>query len=104
MRGALLQPRAHTLTHTLLCADVAAAEARLGAAQQSVARMEAELRDYKARAHALLKAKETELRAAKDIVREESAALLAEAEARATGAEARAAAAEVAAAEVAPPS
>ena len=31
--------------------------------------MEVELRDYKARAHALLKSKETELKAARDIVR-----------------------------------
>lgn len=38
-------------------------------AQDDCARLEGELRDYKARAHALLKAKEGELKAARDIVR-----------------------------------
>ena len=39
--------------------------------QEDGRKLESELRDYKARAHALLKAKETELRAARDIVRDE---------------------------------
>ena len=39
------------------------------APQDDCQRLEGELRDYKARAHALLKAKETELKVARDIVR-----------------------------------
>lgn len=71
----------------LLRSEAATAEARLAAAREDVRRVETELRDYKSRAHALLKAKETELKTARDVAREESVAALAETEVRAARAE-----------------
>lgn len=49
--------------------QVRAAEQKAAAAREEAARLEAELRDYKARAHALLKAKTTELQSAKDVAK-----------------------------------
>ena len=71
----------------LLRVEGVAAEARLVEARAEAVRLEGELRDYKARAHALLNSKEVELQAAKDVAREESAAALEGAEARAAAAE-----------------
>lgn len=59
----------------------------MAAARDEAQRAEAELRDYKARAHALLKAKSTEIQSAKDVAREELQAALGEAERRALAAE-----------------
>ena len=50
-------------------AQTAACERRLAAVRAEAAALEAELRDYRARAHALLKAKDGDLRAAKDSAR-----------------------------------
>lgn len=61
----------HTPPHTSrpCVPQVRAAEQRVAAAQEEVGRLERELREYKARAHALLNAKAAELRSAKDEAR-----------------------------------
>lgn len=51
------------------CSEPTCCPATSAPTQGDCKRLEGELRDYKARAHVLLKAKETELKAARDIVR-----------------------------------
>ncbi|KAK9856087.1 hypothetical protein WJX84_010615, partial [Apatococcus fuscideae] len=63
--------------------EIVAAEKHDQQAQQGVKLLEAELRDYKARAHLLLKAKDAELKTAADSVRDSYADQLSDAEASA---------------------
>ncbi|KAL4857882.1 UDP-glucuronosyltransferase 3A2 [Chlorella vulgaris] len=70
-----------------LRAKADSAEQQVQAAKDECRKVENELRDYKARAHALLKSKERELKAARDIAREEYEGSQADAEARAAAAE-----------------
>lgn len=63
-------PQSCSITHAMCPTATTTRPGRHpNATQDDALRLEGELRDYKARAHALLKAKETELRSARDIVR-----------------------------------
>ena len=77
-----------------LRAELSAVQQRATTAQRDAETAADELKDYKARAHALLKAKEVEIREAKSVALEEQSAALHSAEAAAAAAEAAAAAAQ----------
>ena len=74
-----------------LRAELAAMEQKVVAANKSTDAAVEELKDYKTRAHALLKSKEVEIREAKSVALSEQAAALEDAETAATAAEAAAA-------------
>lgn len=70
-----------------LKSELSGSENRVHQAKEDISRLETELKDYKARAHALLRAKAAEIQSAKDAARDELKGALEGAELRAAHAE-----------------